>query len=710
MFNAQQITARLASMSDQQLAQYARMHKEDPYVLPLTVSEFKRRQQTRQQAQANQVPQEQPTVSDQTLQEMLPEQSGIGRLPAPNMDSMNMANGGIVAFSGEDGSQVKANPMDQYAPQIIAEAKRLGIEPSVALRLFKAESRGNPNAQSKRGAVGLGQLKTAAAAEMGLTPEERLDPAKNISASLGYFKKQLDRFKDYPTALSAYNWGPGNTNKHLAKNSGELKPIGLPKETRDYINKILPFSAANASDEIPRPTQAKAAAPVAKALASDLPTPEAFAADEKRRKELNPDRSYLAQRGRELLGAPEAAAAMITGAPPINAVTAGLRSLFTGEDINTAAGKTRFEPRSEQGKESLYALGKGLEDTGLDKLPPFMPGVGVSKPRGLTYTEKVAPSEVVAARAAADAANQKTSALRLAAPTTEKPGTIRVTPEGEAINPTGSAADATRRGLLGLAEDQLAAKAAQEKANKLAKTMDENVGKATANRLMNERATALNRMAKGTEAMSPFGAMQTGTGYPGVNVEGQPRPYGTFEENFPENTPTEIPPEAAQVPQDAPQTAKPSGGFTNEDLMIMGLNMMQAPAGQPGGAFSQLAGNIGRSGLATVASRKEREKLAQEQKYKDILAGVQQSQGDYYKAQADYFKNEKSETALRLKAASLVEEGLAKWRTANIGATPEQEAAQRLAIASNVNRELGLLPGGVSPQVAAILARPEYSE
>lgn len=100
MFNAQQITARLASMSDQQLAQYARMHKEDPYVLPLTVSEFKRRQQARQQAQANQVPQEQPTVSDQTLQEMLPEQLGIGRLPAPNMDSMDMANGGIVAFDG----------------------------------------------------------------------------------------------------------------------------------------------------------------------------------------------------------------------------------------------------------------------------------------------------------------------------------------------------------------------------------------------------------------------------------------------------------------------------------------------------------------------------------------------------------------------------------------------------------------------------------
>ena len=99
MINVNQITSRLASMPDQALQQYAAMHKNDPYTMALALSESNRRKQMRQGAQM-QAPQ-QPKVVDQEIAGMaqaMPEDMGIGLLPAPNMQ--RMAEGGIVAFEG----------------------------------------------------------------------------------------------------------------------------------------------------------------------------------------------------------------------------------------------------------------------------------------------------------------------------------------------------------------------------------------------------------------------------------------------------------------------------------------------------------------------------------------------------------------------------------------------------------------------------------
>jgi hypothetical protein len=103
MINVNQITSRLASMPDQALQQYAAMHKNDPYTMALALAESNRRKQMRQGAQM-QAPQ-QPKVVDQEIAGMaqaMPEDTGIGQLPAPNMQ--RMAEGGIVAF--EDGGAV----------------------------------------------------------------------------------------------------------------------------------------------------------------------------------------------------------------------------------------------------------------------------------------------------------------------------------------------------------------------------------------------------------------------------------------------------------------------------------------------------------------------------------------------------------------------------------------------------------------------------
>jgi hypothetical protein len=103
MINIEQITARLAKLPDQALQQYAMMHKEDPYIMALAVSESNRRKQIRAAGQVQ--AQEQPKVADQALMDMAPQQSpdeaGIAGLAAGDM---NFADGGIVEHYQVGGS------------------------------------------------------------------------------------------------------------------------------------------------------------------------------------------------------------------------------------------------------------------------------------------------------------------------------------------------------------------------------------------------------------------------------------------------------------------------------------------------------------------------------------------------------------------------------------------------------------------------------
>jgi hypothetical protein len=80
-----------------------------PATIAMMALEAKMPQVTAAQGQqATQQPQ-QPSVRDQMegKMAMLPEDVGVGALPAQNMESMGMAEGGIVAFNGKDGSAVE---------------------------------------------------------------------------------------------------------------------------------------------------------------------------------------------------------------------------------------------------------------------------------------------------------------------------------------------------------------------------------------------------------------------------------------------------------------------------------------------------------------------------------------------------------------------------------------------------------------------------
>lgn len=108
----QNIMSQLRFMEDADLAKFADLHQNDPFLFPLAFQESQDRKKLRaaQQAQGGQ---EQPKVVAQALQQMAPQQPqpqaqvmpedvGIAKLNAPNME--NFADGGIVAF--DEGGEV----------------------------------------------------------------------------------------------------------------------------------------------------------------------------------------------------------------------------------------------------------------------------------------------------------------------------------------------------------------------------------------------------------------------------------------------------------------------------------------------------------------------------------------------------------------------------------------------------------------------------
>ena len=105
MIDVNQITTTLRGLPDRALQQYAMMHKGDPYILSLAVSESNQRKQLRAagQGQAGAMPQ--PKVADAAIagmaqQQQPPENQGIAQIPAPNMQ--RMADGGIAGYEDDE--------------------------------------------------------------------------------------------------------------------------------------------------------------------------------------------------------------------------------------------------------------------------------------------------------------------------------------------------------------------------------------------------------------------------------------------------------------------------------------------------------------------------------------------------------------------------------------------------------------------------------
>jgi soluble lytic murein transglycosylase-like protein len=96
-------------------------------------------------------------------------------------------------------------------------ALREGIDPDLAFRLVKVESGFNPRGRSSMGAIGLTQVQlgTARFYKAGVTLEDLMDPATNLTIGFRYLRDLMGTYHNLRLALLAYNRGPAKVNQLL---------------------------------------------------------------------------------------------------------------------------------------------------------------------------------------------------------------------------------------------------------------------------------------------------------------------------------------------------------------------------------------------------------------------------------------------------------------------------------------------------------------
>lgn len=103
-----------------------------------------------------------------------------------------------------------------------------------------AESGGNPNAVSPKGARGLMQVMPATARDpgFGIRPSNGT-PQDDVRVGKEYRRKMQARYGGDPAKMwAAYNWGPGNLDDALSRH-GDNWLRAAPAETRNYVNRNL---------------------------------------------------------------------------------------------------------------------------------------------------------------------------------------------------------------------------------------------------------------------------------------------------------------------------------------------------------------------------------------------------------------------------------------------------------------------------------------
>lgn len=147
---------------------------------------------------------------------------------------------GIVPLEREgtllaDGEQAKGcdparDPRLTRWDELLAGAsQRHGLEVQLVRAVVAVESCGDPDAVSRKGAVGLMQLMPATAAGYGCANPR--DPSANVEAGCAHLAYLQRKLGDVQLALAAYNAGERAVQRHQ----------GIPKyrETQSYVKNVL---------------------------------------------------------------------------------------------------------------------------------------------------------------------------------------------------------------------------------------------------------------------------------------------------------------------------------------------------------------------------------------------------------------------------------------------------------------------------------------
>ncbi len=134
----------------------------------------------------------------------------------------------------------------RYMFHILEELEKRGMPSELALLPF-VESAFVTDAKSRAKAVGMWQFMPATGRDFALKQnifrDDRRDVLASTRAALDYLGRLYKMFGDWHLALAAYNWGPGNVQKAVARNQRlglptDYESLKIPDETRYYVPKL----------------------------------------------------------------------------------------------------------------------------------------------------------------------------------------------------------------------------------------------------------------------------------------------------------------------------------------------------------------------------------------------------------------------------------------------------------------------------------------
>jgi hypothetical protein len=633
--NSENLTSRLEKLPDAALKQMAMMHKADPYILPLIISEDGRRKRTRQAAQAQMA--QMPRVADVAV-----DQIGIAQLPTPNMQQM--ADGGIAGYDDNQFNfaqssepvlrMSKGGPTKMSGAQLFEKALDMeGITDPKERAFLKAlhgqESSGKTTAPtSNRDARGAMQILPTTFKQVADKDMDINKPLDNMRAGIRYGKKGYDAAGGDPVLAGAYYYGgPGGMQKAAKgvavsdpKNPNAPDTVEYGKSIAQRMTAMLPIGTAQAGT----PPQ-KQQAPVDTSSASQIPgqrTPAPVSTAD----QTNSFFGRMADKLGIPLEAQRQIGTTLSAPTPLAPVVGSVKS----------------------GSSGIVALGEKLGDK-----------LGLLKgPAG-----RMSPQEIAALKneqsgiKALEAAQQVTRDAQAAGATLEEQEYLRKMIEA-------------RRAAAGPSKAAQIAQASQAR---------EAVDVATAQRLSKagQQAQAAGRVnALADNALSPTAASAAAAAAPGYDPTNMVPVSSDEFGGVPEPVQEKIVETAkAVVPE------KKGFSLSDEDYLSLGLRLMA----NKNPNFLVAAGE---SGLGALADKKAREKSATEKAYIE-------AQTRYQSAYADALERGAKEKNLSFEAEKEVNDYMANWDKNNkmlVLQDPTARAREEQRIRAQVYASAGVKP------------------